>query len=191
MKLVGITGPTGAGKTTVLQVVAQLGGHAIDCDAVYHTLLDGDRAMQAALLARFATLSRAELAAIVFSDQAALLDLNRITHAFVGQEVARQIAYAKDEKRPFVAIDAIALIESGLGARCDATIAVLAPMEIRIGRIMAREGISQEAARRRAEAQKPNEFFIKHCTHVLQNTGSPGELHEQARLLFNKIIFKK
>ena len=85
MRVIGITGPTGAGKTTVLQALESLGGVLIDADAVYHDLTRSSQAMQAELIARFGPvydgneLDRKKLGAVVFQDEKALADLNRIT----------------------------------------------------------------------------------------------------------------
>ena len=82
----GITGGTGCGKTTALQAIRELGGIIIDCDAVYHVLLQTDKKMLAAIEKRFpgtvvdGVLDRKKLGPIVFSDDQALLDLNAITH---------------------------------------------------------------------------------------------------------------
>ena len=93
--IIGITGGTGCGKTTALQLIADLGGLVIDCDRVYHDLLKTDRAMLSELERRFpgtvenGQLNRKKLASIVFADEKALLDLNGITHKAVKKEVLR------------------------------------------------------------------------------------------------------
>ena len=185
MKRIGITGPTGAGKTTALQVLEQLGAHIIDADAVYHRLLAESGELRAALVRRFGPsildaggqVDRKALGSAVFGDPAALEDLNAITHRFVLADIRTQMEEARQQGRPAVAVDAIALVESGLGAECDAVVAVLAPLETRIRRIMAREGISEDYARRRALAQKGDDFFRAHCDHVLEN--GPEESREE------------
>ncbi len=198
MKLIGITGPTGAGKTTALQALEDLGAHIIDADGVYHRLLGESEALKAALTGRFGpgildgtgAVDRKALGNAVFGDPAALEDLNAITHQFILDDILRQRAEAGAQGCPAVAVDAIALIESGLGAECDAVVAVLAPLEVRIRRIMAREGISEDYARRRALAQKGDDFFRSHADYVLEN--GPGESREQfaakARALFARIL---
>lgn len=176
MKIIGITGPTGAGKTTALHALTQLGAEIIDADAVYHHLLAHSQNLQQTLIAEFGeirdgegNIDRKKLGGIVFSDEQALEHLNQITHTFVGEEVARRIAQAEAEGKIGVAIDAIALVESGMGQKCQAIVAVLAPSELRIRRIMAREGISEAYARQRVSAQKDGAFFRANSTHVLEN----------------------
>ena len=170
--IIGITGGTGCGKTTALEAIRQLGGTVIDCDAVYHGLLQTDREMLAAIENRFpgtvenGQLQRKKLGAIVFADPEALKDLNRITHAAIKNEVLRLLPQAHG----LVAIDAIGLFEGGLADLCDATVAVTAPEEARIARLMAREGISEAYAASRIAAQKPQDWFARHCDHTLENS---------------------
>ena len=172
--ILGITGGSGCGKTTLLRLIQEAGGLVLDCDAVYHNLLGTDKAMLSAIEARFpgtvedGILQRKKLGAIVFSDPDALADLNRITHAAVKAEVQRQLA----ANSGLAAIDAIALFEGGLAELCDVTIAVTAPVEDRIRRLMARDGISEDYARSRIAAQHDDDWFRQRCDHVLENNGT-------------------
>ena len=199
MTVIGITGPTGAGKTTVLNVLKELGGVVADCDAVYHELLRANGPMRDELRARFGPeifdadgdLRRKELGAIVFGDETALADLNAITHRHIVAELERRIAQARAEGRPAIALDAIALLESGAGDLCDVTVAVTAHEETRARRIMAREGISEEYARARIAAQKPSAWFEQRCTHTLRNDWTREALEQRARTLFEQILYKE
>ncbi len=172
--ILGITGGTGSGKTTLLDIIRQHGGLVLDCDQIYHDLLEQDGQLLAAICQRFPTafengkLNRKKLGAIVFEDNAALLELNAITHSAVRQEVQRRLK----SWQGLAAIDAIALMESGLGALCDLTVTVTAPLEVRVSRLMARDGISEEYARRRITAQKNEEWFREKTSFVLENNGS-------------------
>ena len=199
MTVIGITGPTGAGKTTVLRVLASLGAVILDCDAVYHDLTLTCVPMREELAARFGAdifdaggeLRRKALGAIVFDDPAALADLNAITHRYVAQAVDQAVEGARREGRPAAAVDAIALLEGGLGELCDATVAVVASPETRVRRIMAREGIGEDYARLRVSAQKPAQYFEEQCDYVLRNDGDdPAELEVRAWTLFDTIINK-
>lgn len=171
--IIGITGGSGCGKTTALNVIKGLGGLVLDCDAIYHSLLKTDTQMLSAIEDRFpgtvenGTLNRKRLGAIVFADEKALLDLNAITHGAVKKEVLRQL-----ESNPMLAaIDAIGLFEGGLAELCDVTVAIIAPEEDRVRRLMARDGISEEYARNRIAAQHSEDWFRAHCDYILENNG--------------------
>lgn len=173
MIVLGITGGSGCGKTTLLQRVSARGGLAIDCDAVYHELLKTDAALLASLARRFpgvvegGALNRKKLGNLVFDDPAALSDLEALTHPRVTEAVRRRLEGAKDV--PLAALDAVALLESGLGALCTVTVAVGAPEEDRIRRIVEREGVSEAYARLRIAAQKPDAAFAEGCGRWLYN----------------------
>ena len=172
--IVGITGGTGCGKTTLLTAFEETGGLVLDCDAIYHQLLATDTALLQAIDARFpgtvenGILQRKTLGAIVFSDEAALQDLNRITHSAVKAQVLRQLC----NHTGHAAIDAIALFESGLAELCDVTVAITAPGEIRVQRLMTRDGITEDYARSRIAAQHDDVWFQNHCDHILENSGT-------------------
>ena len=179
--IIGITGGTGCGKTTLLNLIADMGGLIIDCDAVYHRLLRTDTQMLAAIDSAFpgtvtdGELDRKALGRIVFADPEALLKLNAITHSAVKAEVLRLLSQAPE----LAAIDAIGLFEGGLAELCNVTVAVTAPEESRVQRLMARDGISEEYARARIAAQKSDWYFAALCSHVLQNCGTQAEFREK------------
>ena len=182
--ILGITGGTGCGKTTLLQEIEHRGSLVLDCDAIYHELLRRDEALRSAIEARFpgvgehGALNRRKLGAIVFADEQALLDLNAITHRAVKTEVLRRL----EERPALAAIDAIALFEGGLAELCDATVAVTAPVESRVRRLMLRDGIDEAYARARLAAQKPQAYFEQHCGSVLENSGTREQFARQCRV---------
>ena len=179
--ILGITGGTGCGKTTLLRCIAAQGGLVLDCDAIYHALLQEDPALLAAIENRFpgtveqGTLQRKKLGNLVFSDENALKDLNTITHGAVKAEVLRRL----EEKPALAAIDAIALFEGGLAELCDVTVAVTAPLEDRVKRLMARDGISEDYARHRIAAQHDEEWFREKCSFILENRGTEKQFQEK------------
>ncbi len=179
--ILGITGGTGCGKTTLLDVIREQGGLVLDCDAIYHELLQTDVALLAAIGNRFpdtvenGKLDRKKLGAIVFSDKQALEELNQITHSAVKQEVLRRLQDAPE----LAAIDAIGLFESGLNKLCKLTVAVTAPEEDRIARLIARDGITKEYAESRIAAQKPQAEYSRLCHHTLHNDGTKAAFREK------------
>ena len=180
--ILGITGGTGCGKTTLLRCIADCGGMIMDCDAIYHDLLKTDTAMLAAIGARFpGTVEEGgrnlkKLGALVYKDHEALEDLNRITHACVRREVEKTLS----QKPKLAAIDAIALFESGLDSLCDVTVAVTAPEEDRVRRLMARDAISEDYARSRIAAQHGEDWFRQRCDCILENNDSAEDFLKKA-----------
>lgn len=178
-RVIGITGPTGAGKTTALDALRELGAVVLDADAVYHSLLCQDQALRNSLTEAFGSqildpetgaVDRKRLADAVYPD--GLRKLNELTHPVIIQELDRRIEQARQEGRPAAAIDAINLIESGVSKKCDWTISVLAPAQVRIKRIMARDQVDEDYARRRVQAQPEDDFYKEHSDFVLENSGS-------------------
>ena len=171
--IIGITGGTGCGKTTLLNCIEEKSGLILDCDEIYHRLLAEDQNLLLSIEARFPgvvenrVLQRKKLGNIVFSDEEALSDLNKITHAAVKAEVLRLL----QSKPKLAAIDAIALFEGNLAELCHTTVAVTAPTADRIRRLMARDNISEEYARKRIDAQRSNQEFSAMCEHTLENNG--------------------
>lgn len=191
--IIGITGGTGCGKTTLLKVIEEHGGLILDCDAIYHELLVSDTSLLAAIESCFpgtvenGALQRKKLGSIVFSDEKALQDLNKITHGAIKAEVLRRL-----EDRPkLAAIDAIALFEGGLAELCDVTVAVTAPEEIRVQRLMKRDGITEDYARSRIAAQHKEKWFRERCTCMLENNGTEIQFREKClAFLMNQSIMK-
>ncbi len=189
--IVGLTGGTGAGKTSALAALEDLGGTVLDCDAVYHQMLRTDPALREAITAAFGpvfcpdgSLDRQKLGTLVFSDHAALDRLNAIVYEYLPPELLRRA-----QGHTLVGLDAISLMESGLGRLCACTVAVLAPAEDRVRRIMARDGISEDYARLRISAQQPDVFYRERCSHILENNcATPAQFREQARIFFRSML---
>lgn len=191
MTVIGLTGGTGAGKTTVLQLIEQHGGAALDCDRIYDELLETNEALRRDLRKTFGdgvftedgTLDRAQLAARVFSDACALRELNAIVYYYIGVEIRRRLTELKKQGLKLVGIDAVNLIESGLGELCETTVAVLAPEDARIERITARDGITDEQARSRISAQRGEDYYRKYAKVILENDGDEARLCKKAETL--------
>lgn len=198
MKVIGLTGPTGAGKSTVLDALSALDCAVIDCDALYHRLLETSPALLEELTECFGKsildhqgkLDRKALGQVVFDDPHALSRLNAIAHRHVLAACRPLLDQARAQGRRGVVIEAIALLESGLGDLCDVTVAVTAPREVRLKRIISRDSLLEDYARKRVEAQKPNEYYVNHCDLTIQNDGSKSidELTREIQTHFSNIL---
>lgn len=166
----------------------------IDCDVLYHDLLETDAGMLAEIEHRFpgvvtnGILDRKALGAVVFRDAAALTELNAITHRYVCAAIQTLLEEWAMQGGTLAAIDAIALFESGLSALCTTTVGVTAPLATRIRRLTERDGISEVYAEMRIAAQQPDAFFETHCDHIVYNDGSLAEFTDVCERLFVKLL---
>ncbi len=195
MLMIGLTGPSGAGKGVVASLFARYGVPSIDTDKVYHDLLIPPSACLDELAERFGvdiltadgTLDRRALAALVFAEGHGddLRDLNTITHRHILSEVRRQLAVFASQDTPAVLVDAPQLFESGFHTECGFILSVLAPREVRLGRIMARDGLDEERALARLAASQTDEFFTERSDAVLVNDGRVEALEDEVRRLLS------
>ena len=193
MTVIGITGPTGSGKTTALAALERRGFEVVDCDALYYRLLQTSAALRRDLEAAFGpvflpdgSLDRRTLAARVFGDPEELERLNKVVYPAVYAAVEQKI---RNCTRKGVAIDAINLVESGIGRLCQVTVAVTADPAVRLARIMARDGLDRRRAQARIDAQKPERWYRAHCTLVLRNEAeSRGAFLAQMDRFFDTVL---
>ena len=194
VRKIGITGGTGCGKTTALTELEKCGALLIDCDAVYHEMLENDEALLADIAGEFSSalvegkLQRKALGTIVFADEEKLCKLNEITHAHIIRKVQSLISDFAMQGGEVVAIDAIALIESGIAEGCDAVIGITADREKRIERIMLRDGIDREYAEKRVDAQKNEAFYMENCDYVVRNDKSEKEFVIEFEKILKEVL---
>ena len=194
MYIIGLTGGSGTGKTTALEALEGLGALCIDADEVYHELTRSSAAMRAELTARFGEvyrdgeLDRKALGEIVFTDAAALGELNAITHKYVTEELKRRLReYAMAGGR-LAAIDRDLLSDPARRSSDVSTIVTPAPEELRCERIMAREGIAREYALKRIRAQRGDEYYESVCTACIRNDGTREEFRGKCLAAFTEAI---
>lgn len=192
---IGLTGPTGAGKSTVAAYLAQHGIPTVNADAAAREVtalgsptlpLLADAFGQDILL-KDGSLDRKTLAARAFVDKAATAALNAITHPAIIAVMDAKIAVLQANGAKAVVIDAPLLFEAGIDATCDHTVAVIAPDTVRCGRIMQRDGISSAAAALRMQAQPSADFYKTRAEIVLENNGDLTVLLQQAATLCEQI----
>lgn len=197
MKILGLTGGSGTGKSAACTAFARLGCGVIDADATYRTLCDTCEPMlkeiQNVFGEVFSTdgkLDRKKLGAIVFADAQKLQQLNAITHPYIRQ--AARDAFAAYSKRGCLLCiyDAPVLFEGQMETLCDKTCAVLAARNTRIARIVARDAITEEYAALRIDAQKDDAFYRERCDYVVQNDADLDTLYTQVRKIYEDMVRK-
>jgi len=191
LKVVGITGKSGSGKSELLRAMGALGAATADADAVYHSLLETCGPMLAGLMREFPDcfegekLQRKKLGQRVFADKAALKKLGELTHPYVLKEIYSLAERARLSGAEVFAVEAIALFESGLAEKCSLTVAVIA--ENTSKRIEVRDDVSEAYANSRLKAQRQADEFAEMCDIVIKNDGTIEKLQEQAALLMQKL----
>ncbi len=194
MTVIGITGPSGAGKGVASAFLQKNNIHVIDADAVYHDCITPPSDCLDELVRHFGRhiltgagfLNRSALASMVFGEEnkEKLLLLNQITHKYVVARIRRIIAGLKAAGAEACAIDAPLLIEAGLVADCNLVIAILADPAIRASRIAKRDGIEADMARARIGSQKSDDYYVAQSQiSIYNNTDTESLLSELAKAL--------
>lgn len=190
--VLGVTGDIACGKSTVMRLLAARGAATIDADAVYHDLIKPRLPLWRAIRERFGpgvvaddgTIDRAALGGIVFSDPAALAELDRLTHPAVTDELRRQIAASPAD---VVAIDAVKLVEAGFADECDQVWVVVCEPQQQIARLMRRNGLTREEAARRVAAQPPLAPKLDHAGVVIDNSGDLAATEAQVAVAWARL----
>lgn len=194
MLIIGIVGPTGAGKSSVCRLLQQQGYAVIDGDMASRAVLQADSPLLGQLTEVFGadilhpdgSLNRRLLASRAFADANSTAHLNTIVHPAITQHVLAQVEAARQAGKTACFIEGAALLESGLRQHCDWFVAVIAPKEERLQRILARDGISREEVLRRMSAQAADSYYTKAAAVVIDNA-EERELQPQVQQIIDKI----
>lgn len=184
--LFGITGGSGTGKTTVSDVFRELGFEVIDCDVISRQVTKKGSPCLDELAARFGReiltgegeLDRRSLGAVVFSDPGSLQALNEITHKYILAEIFKE---AEASEKLMIGVDGAVLFESGITDSLECVVGVISDRDKRIERIVARDGITPEAAEKRISSQKVDKFFIENCDYLIYNNNGRENLVEKVK----------
>lgn len=203
MTVIGICGGSGSGKTQVSQILLARGIPVFESDDVYHGLISAPSPCTSEITAEFGegvlapdgSVDRAALRAVVFSASpeasARLARLNEISHRYVREAFIRWSSVQNAANAPCIAMEAPLLFESGMDALCDVVVAVTAPLDVRVQRIMQRDRISEEQAHARIRAQCADEELLARCDYVIRNEGTMNDIYEQTDHIIMKILSSK
>ena len=202
MLIIGLAGGSGSGKGVVCSLLSQRGLKIIDTDKIYKKMTAPGGICLPLLAEKFGfdiiladgSLNRKALAKIVFAGEGHTerkRTLEKITHKLILDETRDRIAVYKSEGVPAVVIDAPLLFESGFDKECDILVGVIADEQIRINRIIERDGLTEEQANQRIAAQLTNEYIKEHSDHTILNNGSIEELELQVSHLYDKLLFNE
>jgi len=191
--VIGLTGNIGTGKSVVRRMLEHLGAYGIDADALAHrAIAKGAPGYQQVVqmfgrwvLAADGQIDRARLGKVVFSDPQALAELEKIIHPLVDQAIDILV---RRSTQPVVVIEAIKLLEVGLGKKCDSIWVTYAPAQEQAARLVRNRRMSEADARRRIEAQTPQEQKIAAATVVIKNTGTFENTWRQVQAAWQKLV---
>ncbi len=194
-KIIGLTGQTGAGKSTVGSLLTGRGYHIIDADLVARQVVESGEQCLLDLAIEFGieilnvdgTLNRKKLADIAFHDKDKRLKLNQITHPFIIAEIKKQAEKYLDRGELVVFLDAPTLFESGADSMCDKIVSVIAPRSVRLERISQRDRLTQDEALARIGAQHDDSFYTQRSNFVIENTSDTSALRVKIMEMLEKL----
>ncbi len=177
MKVIGLTGKTGAGKSTVAAFLKEKGCYIIDGDKIARDiLLPGEKAVRELadcfgddIILPDGNIDRKKVASRAFATPESTAKLNAITHPHITARFVAEIKKAQNEEYALAVIDAAAILESDCRNLCSAFIVVTAPEDIRLERILSRDSITKEQAMTRIRAQKDDEYYLSRADYVVRN----------------------
>lgn len=200
MLVLGLTGQSGAGKGVFSAVALKNEKIAVlDTDKTAREVVQKGqpcleeltRCFSCEILNDDGTLNRRKLASIAFCDESKHCLLNKITHSYIMEKIEQWVKECEMQGKKCAVIDAPLLFESGADKLCDMTLGIIAPYEIRLERIMSRDGIDEKNAKIRLDSQPKDEFFIEKCTHILKNDASADEFEKKAQQFINDTLLSR
>ncbi len=195
MIVIGLTGSSGSGKSTVSQILREDGFDIINCDRIAReVVLPGSPCLAAIadtfgkeLIGADGALNRSMLAEIVFHDKKKLEVLNGIMYPQITADIKALLQQYQEGQSEFAVLDAPTLFESGANALCDTTVSVISNDSLRIKRIMQRDNIEEAMATGRLKSQYPNEFYIRRSDYIIRNIGTLAQLRTETQELIEKL----
>ena len=188
MKVIGLTGNLGCGKSTVARMLRDLGAATIDLDAVARQIRSNDAEAREAIERRFGTIEARALARVVFTDPAALRDLEAILHPRVRNEVRARLAELEEGGVPAAVVEGIKLLESPLHDRCDTTWVVRCEVADAVARLAASRGMSEADAQARLANQSPQEEKVAAADVVIDGSATLDETRAQVEAAFGRLM---
>lgn len=200
MLVLGLTGQSGAGKGVFSAVALKNEKIAVlDTDKTAREVVQKGQPCLDELVRCFSdeilnddgTLNRRKLATVAFCDEIKHCQLNKITHFYIMQKIEQWVKDCEKQGVKCAIIDAPLLFESGADKLCDMTLGIIALYEIRLERIMSRDGIDEKNAKIRLDSQPKDEFFLEKCTHILKNDASADEFEKKAQQFINDTLLSR
>lgn len=198
MKIIGLTGGSGAGKSAAARILKKLGFAVIETDRVYHGIIAADSQCSRELAEHFGEgiknsaggVDTKKLSDLVLGagKEEKRAELNRIAHRHIIDEVKKMLSGYEKEGYGAAVVDAPQLFESGFDRECDVTLAITAPEEVRIRRIMERDGIDLTRAKRRVASQLPESYLTERCDYIVNNPGDFDRFERDIEEVAKKIL---
>jgi dephospho-CoA kinase len=195
MRVIGLTGGIGTGKSTVAQFMADLGARSLDLDRTGHEVLrdptilkDLVQAFGDGILDVEGQVDRAKLGPLVFTDPEELQRLTGITHPAIDARVGAYIEEARRDGVQVVVLEAAALMESGRSWQVDEVWVTVAPVEVVVARVSARSGMTADEVRERIDNQMSNDEHASFADVVIDTDCSLEELRERVRAVWNELL---
>lgn len=193
MKIIGITGNSGSGKSTIAKIIKdECGGIVIDADRIAKDMTNTNSRYLQKIINAFGTdiikdhqLDRKKMADIIFNDKMQKEKLDKITFKYVVDEIKMQVDLAK-EKYNYIILDVPLLFESRLNEICNYTVGVVSEREDKINRICKRDNISRAKAEERINSQPDDSFYIDKCDFIINNL-KPEEITDEVHKMMKKL----